>query len=390
MIKVEDALRVILQNTKIKNISEEVYIDEIVNRISFEDVKSNVEFPSFNRSAMDGYAVIFGNNKKQFRIVDNIDDFTKGCCIRINTGFPIPDAADSIVEIEHTKSENGQLYLDIDLEKNRNFTYKATEVKIGDILVKKGERISIRKAALLAYCGIVRAKVYQKPIVGFITTGDEVVFPGDEIPKNKVYNANYFILKELLKKWGAQPIYFGHIEDKKEEIKEKLSYAVKRCDIVLTTGGVSKGSRDYTKEILNEMEAEILFLQTTIKPGKPAAFGKIDDKLIFALPGWPAALYTTAYVYLKVLIQKMSGLSGYKNSMYLCKLAENMHSKKGKDYFNRVFLSYEDNEFHCKSAGSQKTDNYYSVAKADGLLEIDESKGDVEKGSRLYFLPFDD
>ncbi len=389
MTTVKEAVDIILNSAKLIDTCEEVYVSDSLERISCETILSKIEIPTFTKSSMDGYAVSFGNDNK-YKIVSNKDRLNKGECIRVNTGFPIPLNTDAVVEIEKAEVQKEYIVVNSNIKPERNFTKAGSELKKGDVLVDKYERINIRKRALLAYAGIVSLKVYRKPIVGIITTGDEVVFPSCNPEKNSVFNSNFFILEGLVKRWGAEPVYFGHIPDKKDIFEERLSYALDRCDIVLTTGGVSKGTKDYTKDVLNRIGANMLFEKSTIKPGKPAAFAVYKDKYIFSLPGWPAALYTTAYLYLKPFLLKVSGDSNYKNTFFEGVIDEDMHSQKDKDYFNRVNIVYKNGEFRLLSSGSQKTDNYFSIAKADGLVWLDTEKEDEKKGSKLPFLFFDD
>ena len=390
MIDVKEAVDIILKNVQPKDIYEEIYISDSTDRICFDDVTCDMDIPTFTRSAMDGYALVFGQDKHRYKIVENKEDLKENRCIRINTGFPIPKIADAVAEVEKTVKNGEYIIIEDIVQKERNFTKSGTELKKGSSLIKKGEKISVRKMALLAYAGVVSIKVYQKPIVGIITTGDEVVFPSCNLPENSVFNSNFFIVDGLAKKWGANTIYFGHINDEKTAFRERMLYALDRCDVLLTTGGVSKGTKDYTKDVLRDIGANVLFERTVIKPGKPAAFAAYKDKYIFSLPGWPAALYTTAYVYLKPFLMKSAGMSRYDNIFLSGILNEDMHSQKDKDYFNRVKVEYKKGEFYLNSAGSQKTDNYYSIANSDGLVWLDTKKENVKKGSELPFLFFED
>ncbi len=389
MVTTKEAIEIILNSAEINNTYEEVYVSNCLERVCSEPVKSKIDIPTFTRSSMDGFAIAFGKDNR-YKILSEKDGLTAGECVRVNTGFPIPKGADAVVEIEKTEIINDTITTKDVIEPERNFTKRGSELKKGDILVDRNEKINIRKRALLAYAGVVSLKVFRKPTVGIITTGDEVVFPGCDAPKNSVFNSNFFILDGLVKKWGVNTVYFGHIPDEKGLFEERLLYALYRCDIVVTTGGVSKGTRDYAKDVLNRIKAEVLFDKSTIKPGKPAAFASYKDKFIFSLPGWPAALYTTAYIYLKPFLLKISGNSSYDNTVLEGIVDEDMHSRKGKDYFNRVKINYRKGEFHLTSAGSQKTDNYLSIAEADGLVWLDTEIGDKKKGSRLPFIFFDD
>ncbi len=388
MLKVNDALNLIEKNTNPIDGFEFVYVYDVLNRIAYEDVLSPIDVPDFLRSAMDGYGLV--GDCSEYRLVEEDNELEECTCIRINTGFPIPEKVWAVAEVEIVKVKDGYLRLLKPVEKKRNFTVKGVEIKEGQVILNKGERISVRKRALLAYCGVSLIKVRRKPIVGIITTGDEVVFPGSAKNRNSVYNANYFILDGLVKEWLCTPVYLGHVEDSANKLKETIFYALNRCDFLITTGGVSMGSRDFIKSILSDCDdVEILFDKTTIKPGKPAILARIKDKLFFGMPGWPSALYATAYIYLRPILSKLAGLKTNKND-FTCILSEAMKSKQGKFYFNRVNLDFNNGMFYAHSSGSQKTDNFYSTAIADGLVGIEEEKGSVESGQQLPLIIFND
>ncbi len=387
MVKVEDAVNLIKKYTEPVKGFEELFISEAVNRIAYEDVVSKSNIPDFLRSAMDGYGLVGKCDK--YRVVEKEDELADCTCIRINTGFPIPEKVYAVAEVEIAKFKDGFIVLTRDIEEGRNFTVAGVEVKKGDVILEAGERVSLRKRALLAYCGITGIKVRRKPVVGLITTGDEVIFPSKEQGKHTVFNANYFILDGLVRKWFGEPVYFGHVGDSVAGLSELVFYALDRCDLVITSGGVSMGSKDFVKEAVKRGAFEVIFDKTTIKPGKPAIFAKTGGKLFFGMPGWPSALYTVAYLYLKPMMYRLAGCKE-KELNLTAKLLEPMKSKKGKFYFNRVKIGFESGEFTAVSAGSQKTDNFFSTAMADGLLGIDEEKGSVDKGQRLPLIIFDD
>jgi len=390
MITTDDALKIIINNVKSKD-SEFISLEKALDRIAYDNIYSPIDSPSFDKSAMDGYAIIFKDNSKTFNIVEDEKDFAPGCAMRVNTGFPIPEGADSIVEVEKVSVKEKKLTLIPDnIERYRNFTFKGSEFKKGTLLVKKGERISVRKQALIAYSSIAELKVYKKPVIGIITTGNEVIFPGDTPQKNKVYNANYIIAKGLIKKWGCDAVYFGHIKDSVESLKKHFRYALSHCDILVTTGGVSMGSADFTKRVLKDIGVNIIFDKTDIKPGKPMTFGMKENKLIFAMPGWPAALYVTAYKFLRPALYKFAGRNDYMQPQFDCKTKDNLHSRVGKNYVNSVNVEYKESKFYCKKSGPQKTDNFYSVACADGFVEIEKDKGNVSKSEMLPLVLLDD
>ncbi len=386
MIDVRSALELIEGCNITTPTCEEVFISDTIGRTACENIVSPVDFPAFTRSAMDGYALVGSANSTQFALVNSASELKDGTCIRVNTGFPIPKHAFAVVELEKTTLKNGIVILEKPVEKKRNFTEKASEIRKGEILIEKGTLIDEKLRSLLAYVGLSSVKVFRKPVVGIVTTGDEVVFPGKSTEENVVYNCNYFILEGLLKKWGAQPVYFGHIPDEKEIFVKTVKNAIERCDFLITTGGVSKGSRDYTREVLKTIGCEFIFENTTIKPGKPALLAKLGDKYIFGAPGWPSALYTVAVVYVKPLTLRFCGNREYKHRFNTGVLKHDMHANKKKDYFNRVIVTMENGTYMLESSGSQKTDTFLSVARASGLVWIEKGKGDVPAGSKLPFI----
>lgn len=384
---ITDALEIILDNTKTKP-SQKVFLSDCLNRVAFEDILSKSDCPSSNKTAMDGYAVVHKNIGKSLKEVFDISEFDENSALRLNTGNDIPSLADCVVEVELIDKSNGFVNVKKNVEQYRNFVYAGSEIKKNEVVVKKGELINEQKRALLAYLGEVLINVYQKPIVGIITTGDEVVMPGEDPAKNLVYNTNYFYLEGFVKKLNAECVYFGHVKDDVDELVKTYEYAISRCDVLISTGGSSKGTKDFTKKVFNELKIEIKFDETSIKPGKPLIFGTLGDKLIFGMPGWPSSLVVNCQVFLKPSLKKLLGLSQYRNKIYYAITTKPMHSRIGKDYFNRAILRYDKNLI-IEPLDSQETSNYFSMSKANCLVLLDSSVGDVAKGSLLPLLIID-
>jgi molybdopterin molybdotransferase len=250
--------------------------------------------------------------------------------------------------------------------------------------------INVRKWALLAHCGITNALVFKRPKVAVFTTGNEVITPYDIYKEGKVYNTNSYILKGLVEKWGGEFHHVPHLRDDTENIKEALDKAFLSFDVIVTTGGVSRGKTDFTKKAIEECGVNIVFSKPNVKPGRPFTFGIKNKTLLFAFSGPPAAMFMTAYAFLKPALLKMSGREDYMEKLFDCELLEDMHSKKGKLYLNRVKFVDEETKASVGSSGSQKSDNFLSVVNADGFIMIDENKDDVGKFSVFKGGRFDD
>lgn len=384
---ITDALEIILDNTKTKP-SQKVFISDCLNRVAYEDIISKADYPSSNKTAMDGYAIVYKNIGKNLKEVFDISEFDENSALRLNTGNDIPSLADCVVEVELIDKSNGFVNVKKNVEQYRNFVYAGSEIKKNEVVIKKGELINEQKRALLAYLGEVLISVHQKPIVGIITTGDEVIMPGEDTNKNLVYNTNYFYLEGFVNKLNAECVYFGHVKDDVEELVKAYEYAISRCDVLISTGGSSKGTKDFTKKVFNELKIEIKFDETTIKPGKPLIFGTLGDKLIFGMPGWPSSLVVNCQVFLKPCLKKLMGLSQYRNKIYYAISTKPMHSRVGKDYFNRAILTYDKNLI-IEPLDFQETSNFFSMSKANCLVLLDSSVGDVAKGSLLPLIMID-
>ncbi len=381
---VEEALKIILDTTPTKP-SQKIYINESLERVVYSDILAKSNYPSYNKTAMDGYAIVYKNKDKPLKEVFDAKDFDETCALRLNTGMEIPPIGDCVVEVELVEKKDGFIFIKKNVEQYRNFVFSGSEIKKGDIVIQKGELINAQKMALLAYLGELIIDVYQKPIVGVITTGDEVVMPGEGAHSSMVYNANYFYLDGFIREQNAQCIYFGHVKDDIDELKKTYKYALSRCDILVSTGGSSKGTKDFTKNAFEALGIEIKFDETTIKPGKPLIFGVLGDKLVFGMPGWPSSLVVNTQVFLKPAIKKMSGLSKYTNDIIFAKTTKSMHSRIGKDYFNRAVLKYN-GSLVIEPLNSQDTSNFISMAKANCLVHIDSLLADVEEGTLLPLI----
>ncbi|WP_291490277.1 molybdopterin molybdotransferase MoeA [Desulfurella sp.] len=383
-----EALEIILGCVKPKP-SDMVYLNESLGRVIYTDIIAKSDYPSSNKTAMDGYAIVYKNKDKPLKEISDYANLDENCALRLNTGNEIPEIFDCVVEVELIEKDGDFIKIKKNIEQYRNFVFSGSEIKKGEIVLKKGELINEQKRALIAYLGEVLIEVYQKPIVGIITTGDEVVFPGFNSNSDKVYNTNYFYLEGFIKKLNAECIYFGHVKDDPDDLIKIYNYAISRCDILISTGGSSKGTKDFTKKVFQELEIDTKFDETTVKPGKPLIFGQLKDKLIFGMPGWPSSLVVNAQLFLKPALKKLSGYTNYKNKIYFAKTIKPMHSRIGKDYFNRAIYAYTEDGIFVEPLENQDTSNFFSMAKANCLVWLDTNIGNVEKGTLLPIIIID-
>jgi len=390
-ILVEDALKKIEKLAKKIDSYEYVSLEQSYNRVVFENIKSKFKVPNYNNSAMDGYALnikYFKNGEKKFKVIGTAlaglpfkGRIKKNECIKIMTGAVLPKDCNIVImkeevdDVDNTNikinSKNVKLY--------QNIRFAGEDIKPNKIIIKKFHVINSSSMGLLASQGIHRIKVFKKPVVSFFTSGDEVVSINKKLLFGKVYDSNRFTLYGMLKKLDVNIIDLGHAEDNKKDIKNKFNNAIKKSDIVISTGGVSVGDADYIKQILNEV-GETLFWKIAMKPGRPLAFGKINNSIFFGLPGNPVAVMITLEKIVTAAIRLMQGITEnklVKNFNVRCKSF--LKKTPGRVDFQRGILKKDSNgELFVESTGAQGSNILSSMVKANCLIVLPKDSGNIQ------------
>ncbi|APD07960.1 molybdopterin molybdotransferase [Flavobacteriaceae bacterium UJ101] len=382
MISVEKAIDYI-ENVECNPQEVKVSVSrKIIDTIFAEDVHSTYTLPLFNQSAMDGYAVCFGE-ELHFRILeeevkagdDRMISLKKGEAVRIFTGAPVPDTADAVIMQEKVTIKEGMLYVEGDYHKGQNIRYKGEEIQKGDKVFEAGEKITPATVGVLASLGISEVNVYRKPKIAIIVTGNELSSIHKELAYGEIYDSNTYTLGSFLEEQRIEHIHYYHVKDNLEETQKIISEALKAHDIVLITGGVSVGDYDFVKESLDHNGVEEVFYKIKQKPGKPLFFGKVENTFVFGLPGNPAAALTCSYVYVLPLIKRFKG----QDSIHLKRLsgiAVNSYKKKG----NRAhFLKAIFNDGKVEILDGQGSGMMHSFAKSNALVYMPESKMEIKR-----------
>ena len=397
MISYERAIEIVLKNAK-KLGTETVEITSASERILREDIYSDIDNPPFNNSEMDGYAVKAQDTEKaselapaKMIISDTIPagkisthKLKNGEAVSIMTGAQIPQGADAVVKVEDTKktSENKvEIYKKV--SEGNHIRYKGEDLKKGELILKSGIRITPPVIALLAVAGKKYIKVSQKPKIGILTTGDEIVEPEIIPSRGKIRNSSAYYLYSQSLKEGGTPVYYGIIKDNYSEIKEKISEILNHIDILITTGGVSVGKYDYVVEIFEELNVDIKFRKVAVKPGKPTVFGTKDSKIIFGLPGNPVSTMITFAMFVSPCIAEMMGVENFKRTIIPCISDEYVKVEKGRKNFVRVRIVIRDNQIYAKSTGAQGSAILKSIVQAEGIMLLSENKNEVKKGEKI-------
>ena len=402
-ISVED-LKKILDSIPKLNLEEEIIIlDQAFNRVLSEDVVSNIDVPHFKKSRMDGYAVIAEdtftaeeNNIITLKLIETIragekpqKELRNGQCSYVATGAAIPDGANGVVMIEFTEKRDNEIYISKAITPGTYIINIGHDIKKGQIIVSKNSLIDLPTIGILASCGIERVKVYKKPIVSLISTGDELVSLNiKELDIGKIYDVNSSVLKKAIENTGAEINFLGIIEDNIENLTKTFDFALNNSDIIILSGGTSKGEGDLGPKILDEYkDVEILVHGVRIKPGKPIIFSKIKNKIIFILPGYPTSALSCYYVFIEDFLRRMSGLPLKEKNSKEFEVAERIYSTVGRHEFKTVKIKEIEGVkkiFPIQTGSEAISTMFY----ADGYIEIDELEAIVEKGDkkRVYFF----
>jgi len=386
MKKTRNEVKNIIENFIKEKSFEIITLNEAYGRVLFEDIKAKFDIPESDKSAVDGFAI--NVNNLEFPVTLKITDEVaagskqkelKEGAIFIMTGAVVPNGANAVVRIEDVEKNGNEITIKKPVEKHNLINFAGEEMKKNEIILQKGEFLDYKKVSLLANIGYYQIKVYQKPKVGIIVTGDEVKEPFEEADKAGVKNSNYYILLGLLKDI-ADITYYGKVNDNLNEMIEIFQTALNNNDILLSSGGSSKGKYDFVKDIAKNLELDIKFTMTNIRPGRPLIFATKNKKLFFGLPGYPSALLVNLHEFLYPFIKKMAGFKEWQNRVIQATAKEDIRSKVGRVDFVRVNVEYNNGRVFIKNSFSQQTSNFLSMAKSDALAVVDETKGKVKEG----------
>ncbi len=310
-------------------------------RVLAEDVCAKWNVPLFDRSPYDGYAIRSVDvasaceaSPVVLQITEEIPAgktatiaLTNGTAAKILTGAPIPDGADAVVMFEKTTFTETTVTISEAVKSGSNIVRAGEDIKKGEVLGSAGTQIDIGLMGSLAAQGIEQVKVFEKPVVGLISTGSELIGQGMPLSPGKIYDSNQYTFLAALQKLGCESIAYGIAGDDVDTICALIQRAKKECDLVILTGGVSVGDYDYTPAAMEKAGAQLLFQRCDIKPGMACAYGLIGDTLICGLSGNPASSITNFELLVKPVIKKLSGQKDYLHSEMIVELAEDFTKK---------------------------------------------------------------
>ncbi|MFQ5867964.1 MAG: gephyrin-like molybdotransferase Glp [bacterium] len=419
MIRFEDALKIVLENVKPLDTGR-IRTLSALGYVLAQDIYSTLDLPSFDNSAIDGYALkssdtqdVSKNNSKILEVIDDLPAghvstkrLKSGEGIRIMTGAPIPAGADAVIMVEDTKivdslqltdhrkkcgqrsMDYGKIEIFRKVKEGENIRRKGEDVKKGELVISKGKVICPAEIGMLASLNIQEVNVIKHPRVAILATGDELIDIGQDLEPGKVRNNNSYVLFTQVIKYGGIPVDLGVARDKKNEIGEKVVQGLS-ADILLISGGVSVGDYDLVKDVLIDLGMKMKFWKVAMKPGKPFVFGLIEGKPIFGLPGNPVSSMVTFEQFVRPAILKMRGITDLSRTLIKAIIKEEIKKKIGLRYFIPAIVKKENNQYFVTTTGPQGSGILKSMILSNGLIILPEEVTHAEVGEEVTVELFD-
>jgi molybdenum cofactor synthesis domain-containing protein len=314
----------------------------------------------------------------------------KGEAVEIVTGAPIPEGADAVVMVEDTEREDSELNVFSPVTPNENVMKKGSDIKKGEAVLKKGQVLGSSEIGVLAALGLTKVKVSRIPMIAVLSTGGEVTEPGKPLPQGRIYDINAYSIATAVVESGAKPVYFGVVPDDKAALSKALQTALASADMVITSGGVSVGPRDYTPQIVDSLgKPGIVVYGIAVKPGKPTTVGFVGNKPVFSLPGHPTSALLIFYLLARPLIQQLAGRPVTAMKTAKAAAGSRMFSAKGRRTFVMVKLMFDKScRLIAEPVESGASGAITTLAKADGFVEIPENEQFVDANEEVTVALF--
>jgi molybdopterin molybdotransferase len=388
MIQVSQALSIIEANTS-KMPIQKIKVAKSLGFILAEAIYSPMDMPPFRQSAMDGYAFLHdGSSTFELAGISQAGDFLnmkteKHQAIRILTGAFVPDDLDTVVMQEHTSRSGESVLINNMPVPFANIRKKGEQIKEKALVLRSNTLINPAAIGFLACLGITEIKVFAKPKVAIVVSGNELVKLGNKLAEGKVYESNSLMLEAALHGIGIKKTKIFAVKDNLKATKKVLKACLSNFDIVLVSGGISVGDYDYVKEALLANRVEELFYKINQKPGKPLFFGKKADALVFALPGNPASTLTSFYIYVYPALKISMGFAAAHLPEIKRKMTTSFENTSGKTLFLKAI--YDDK--NVRILGSQSSAMLNTFALANALICLPPDIVSIEKDQEVVVIP---
>lgn len=402
MISVEQALEKVLGYVDVLEEEERPLLDSL-GQVLAEDIISSIDVPPLDNSAMDGYAVraedtrgASQNSPQCLQVIDTVAagsisqyEVKPGTAIRIMTGAPVPNGADSVVQFEntnetHREADSSEIGILAEARPGLNIRRAGEDITRESLVLRKGTIIRPAETGVLASLGRRLVRVIRRPVIAILATGDELVDISQPLPPGKIYNSNTYSLAALVHRYGGIPKLLGIALDNEESLSAKFRQGLD-SDMLITIGGVSVGDYDVVKDVLAK-EGEITFWRVRMKPGKPLAFGRIKGTPHLGLPGNPVSAMITFELFGRPAILKMMGKNITSRPTTQAIIENPVVNNDGRRIFARVIVEKREDQYYARLTGPQGSGVLTSMALANGLVIIPEDKARVEAGEIVQVI----
>lgn len=391
-IRVEEAQQRLMNNAVILG-SERIEISQANGRILAEEVKATMAMPYFRRSGYDGFAIRVeddANYPRTFRVVADVPcgatynhDLQENETVRIMTGAKVPENAGKVIMLEQSRETGDEATITlINTHKNTNITERGEEFQAGDTLLQAHHHLNPGSISLLAAFGVPEVTVFRQPRVAILSTGSELVQPGEPLPDGKIFNSNHLMLAALAKDAGAEVIAVEQIEDDLALTKDRLTDLAEQADLILTTGGVSVGDFDFMAIIAKE-DAELLYNKIQMRPGSVTTAMRYENTLVAALSGNPGACFTAFHLLIAPILAKMGGDIETQFTFQKAKMGTDYSKNNAYDRFLRGQLLYEAGELTAVPVGSDMSSALGNLHLTECLIKIPSGKTGKNRGEEI-------
>lgn len=395
MVSVEEAIEMILARAAPLG-TEEISITNGLGRVLAETIVATDDMPPFDTASVDGYAVISADGIQPRRVLAEItaghvdrQRVETGTAMRIMTGAPLPAGADAVVMVEETSEVDGVVRLERAPRPGENVHRRGQDVSVGQQVLQPGTVLGAAELGLLATVGRARVQVYRQPIVAVLSTGDELIEPDQLLRPGAIRDSNRYALLASIREAGGLAVSLGAVRDDETAQEALIREGLRQADVVLTSGGVSVGSRDLIKPILRRI-GTIHFGRVSFKPGKPTTFATVDDRLVFGLPGFPVSSLVSFEVFVRPALRKLQGHARLFRPMIRVEIAHDLTPSPDRVEYQRAVVCWDRGRLVARATGSQRSSRLLSMVGANALLRIAPGTARIPSGSQVDAMLVDE
>jgi molybdopterin molybdotransferase len=391
MLPVAEAAAIILAHTEPLG-TERLPASAAYGRVLARELRAPHPMPPFDASTVDGYAVLAGDPSPRRQVLAVVTagrpvatPVRAGTAVRIMTGAPLPPGADAVIMQEFTREDDGYVVLERGVRPGENVNPCGQDIAAGQVVLSPGTPLGPAELGLLATLGIAEVEVYRRPRVAVLSTGDELVEPDQEAPYGAIRDSNRPALLAAVREAGGEPLSLGIARDDAAEQRRLVERGLAEADVLVTSGGVSVGTRDLIKPLLEEL-GTVYFGQVALKPGKPLTFAKVGPKAVFGLPGNPVSSLVSFEVFVRPALRKMQGYARLHRPTVAVTLAHAVRPTPDRTEYQRAIVTWRPDGLYARTTGLQSSSRLLSLVGANALLHIPPGTDTLPAGSRVQAL----